>query len=80
MFLVSQSAIPKGYLRLLLGKVLIIDEAYMLAENSTVDAHQTAVIDTIVAEVQSTPGEIDAYYFLVTRTRWKKCSATQIQV
>jgi hypothetical protein len=44
------------------GKVLIIDEAYMLAGNSgdfskTADPFKTAVIDTIVAEVQSTIGE-----------------------
>jgi hypothetical protein len=42
-----------------LGKVLIIDEAYMLAgtPGGTGDPYKTAVIDTIVAEVQSTPGE-----------------------
>ena len=44
------------------GKVLIIDEAYMLAGNSgdsskTADSFKIAVIDTIVAEVQSTIGE-----------------------
>ena len=44
------------------GKVLIIDEAYMLysgnggAGNQS-DMYKTAVIDTIVAEVQSVPGE-----------------------
>ena len=44
------------------GKVLIIDEAYMLYNSNTAgkdntDPFRTAVIDTIVAEVQSTPGE-----------------------
>lgn len=44
------------------GKVLIIDEAYMLypggkGGGNTADPYKTAVIDTIVAEVQSTPGE-----------------------
>ncbi|THH18626.1 hypothetical protein EW146_g2397 [Bondarzewia mesenterica] len=43
------------------GKVLIIDEAYMLYGGSgskgTADPYKTAVIDTIVAEVQSVPGE-----------------------
>jgi hypothetical protein len=39
------------------GKVLIIDEAYMLASGAGADPYKTAVIDTIVAEVQSTPGE-----------------------
>lgn len=44
-----------------MGKVLIIDEAYMLysgKEGGNVsDPYKTAVIDTIVAEVQSVPGE-----------------------
>lgn len=44
------------------GKVLIIDEAYMLYSGSggggnTSDSFKTAVIDTIVSEVQSVPGE-----------------------
>ncbi|KAF2085428.1 P-loop containing nucleoside triphosphate hydrolase protein [Saccharata proteae CBS 121410] len=41
------------------GKVLIIDEAYMLSggEGNQTDPYRTAVVDTIVAEVQSTPGE-----------------------
>ncbi|OBZ77560.1 Stage V sporulation protein K [Grifola frondosa] len=44
------------------GKVLIIDEAYMLyggrgGTSNQNDIYKTAVIDTIVAEVQSTPGE-----------------------
>jgi hypothetical protein len=42
--------------------VLIIDEAYMLHNSSgagqgSVDPYKSAVIDTIVAEVQSTPGD-----------------------
>lgn len=45
-----------------MGKVLIIDEAYMLYSGSagggnTTDSFKTAVVDTIVAEVQSKPGE-----------------------
>lgn len=39
-----------------MGKVLIIDEAYML-NGSPADPYKSAVIDTIVAEIQSTPGE-----------------------
>ncbi|KAI9742870.1 MAG: hypothetical protein M1818_003599 [Claussenomyces sp. TS43310] len=45
------------------GKVLIIDEAYMLYSSSggggsnSADIYKTAVIDTLVAEVQSVPGE-----------------------
>jgi hypothetical protein len=46
------------------AKVLIIDEAYMLHSGSggrggpnVVDMYKTAVIDTIVAEVQSVPRE-----------------------
>lgn len=47
-----------------MGKVLIIDEAYMLYSGSgggggagATDIYKTAVIDTIVAEIQSVPGE-----------------------
>ncbi|KAF8252466.1 P-loop containing nucleoside triphosphate hydrolase protein [Wilcoxina mikolae CBS 423.85] len=43
-----------------LGKVLIIDEAYMLNSGGPEkqnDAYKTAVIDTLVAEVQSVPGD-----------------------
>lgn len=44
-----------------IGKVLIIDEAYMLSGKtdggSQPDMYKTAVVDTIVAEVQSVPGE-----------------------
>lgn len=51
----------KAILAATIGKVLIIDEAYMLyaPEGSGVqnDRYKTAVIDTIVAEVQSVPGE-----------------------
>lgn len=47
----------KGILASTMGKVLIIDEAYMLAGGSKPDPFKVAVIDTIVAEVQSTPGE-----------------------
>ena len=44
------------------GKVLIIDEAYMFytgngGAGSTTDPFRTAAIDTMVAEIQSTPGE-----------------------
>ncbi|KIJ57325.1 hypothetical protein M422DRAFT_73113 [Sphaerobolus stellatus SS14] len=52
----------KAILATTVGKVLVIDEAYMLhgtsgnASGST-DPFKTAVIDTIVAEVQNVPGE-----------------------
>jgi len=44
------------------GKVLIIDEAYMLyigtgATGNQSDPYKTAVIDTLVAKVQSVPEE-----------------------
>jgi AAA lid domain/ATPase family associated with various cellular activities (AAA) len=43
------------------GKVLIIDEAYMLYPGCKggghVDPYKAAVIDTIVSDIQSTPGE-----------------------
>lgn len=52
----------KAILKASEGKVLIIDEAYMLHSSSSgssnsSDPYKTAVVDTIVAEVQSTLGE-----------------------
>ena len=53
----------KAILATTVGKVLIIDEAYMLysgsssAGGSGTDVYKRAVIDTIVAEVQSVPGD-----------------------
>ncbi|KAK3897515.1 helicase required for RNAi-mediated heterochromatin assembly 1, partial [Staphylotrichum tortipilum] len=52
----------KGILAASFGKVLVIDEAYCLyggggSQGSTSDPYKTAVIDTIVAEVQSVPGD-----------------------
>ncbi|KAG5728814.1 NFX1-type zinc finger-containing protein 1 [Termitomyces sp. T112] len=52
----------KAILATSVGKVLIIDEAYMLyggsggAEKNN-DLYKTAVIDTLVAEIQSVPGD-----------------------
>jgi hypothetical protein len=53
----GSEANTKGILASTVGKVLIIDEAYMLASGGASDPYKSAVIDTIVAEVQSTPGE-----------------------
>ncbi|PLN78187.1 P-loop containing nucleoside triphosphate hydrolase protein [Aspergillus taichungensis] len=54
----------KGILSSTAGKVLVIDEAYGLFAGGTStegtsqsDPYRAAVVDTIVAEVQSTPGE-----------------------
>lgn len=53
----------KGILAATEGKVLVIDEAYSLyggggtGSSSIVDPYKTAVVDTIVAEVQSVPGD-----------------------
>ncbi|KAB8301571.1 hypothetical protein EYC80_003415 [Monilinia laxa] len=52
----------KNILASTVGKVLIIDEAYMLYSSSDkgsggADIYKTAVIDTIVAEVQNVPGD-----------------------
>lgn len=54
----------KGILASTVGKVLVIDEAYGLYgggssedSGSKTDPYKTAVIDTIVAEVQSIPGD-----------------------
>ncbi len=54
----------KGILASTVGKVLVIDEAYCLYGGSNAsgsggnsDPYKTAVIDTIVAEIQSVPGD-----------------------
>jgi replication-associated recombination protein RarA len=55
----GSEANTKAILASTVGKVLIIDEAYMLAKASgpNGDPFKAAVIDTIVAEIQSTAGE-----------------------
>ncbi|KAK0650649.1 NFX1-type zinc finger-containing protein 1 [Lasiodiplodia hormozganensis] len=56
----ASEANTKGILAATVGKVLVIDEAYGLYGGNTggaVDPYKTAVIDTIVAEVQSVPGD-----------------------
>jgi hypothetical protein len=59
----QSEANTKAILATTLGKVLIIDEAYMLypdsgsGSGSGTDIYKTAVIDTIVAEVQNVPGD-----------------------
>ncbi|KAF9871866.1 hypothetical protein CkaCkLH20_10800 [Colletotrichum karsti] len=59
----GSEAQTKGILASTVGKVLVIDEAYGLyggggsMGGSTSDPYKTAVVDTIVAEVQSVPGE-----------------------
>ncbi|KAI0030555.1 P-loop containing nucleoside triphosphate hydrolase protein [Vararia minispora EC-137] len=61
----QSEANTKGILKSTLGKVLVIDEAYMLykggSSNDNGLGHQdifgTSVIDTLVAEVQSVPGD-----------------------
>ena len=56
------------------GKVLVIDEGYGLYEASGNSAgFKTAVIGTIVAEVQSTPGEDRCVLMLGYKERWTKC-------
>lgn len=50
----------KGILSSTVGKVLVIDEAYGLHPSTTghsTDPYKTAVIDTLVAEIQSVPGD-----------------------
>ncbi|KAL2257927.1 hypothetical protein VTK26DRAFT_8952 [Humicola hyalothermophila] len=50
--------LTKGILAATVGKVLVIDEAYGLyGGGGTTDPYKTAVIDTIVADVQSVPGD-----------------------
>lgn len=63
--------LTKSILASTLGKVLVIDEAYGLCAGGASggtgaknDIYRSAVVDTIVAEVQSTPGE-DRCVFLL---------------
>ncbi|KAF6807115.1 AAA family ATPase [Colletotrichum sojae] len=58
----GSEAQTKGILAATVGKVLVIDEAYGLyggggSQGGTSDPFKTAVVDTIVAEVQSVPGD-----------------------
>jgi len=60
----ASESTTRGILASTVGKVLVIDEAYMLYGGSSStggpsvsDPYKTAVIDTIVAEVQSVPGD-----------------------
>ncbi|KAK4611584.1 NFX1-type zinc finger-containing protein 1 [Fulvia fulva] len=56
----ASEANTKGILDAAVGKVLVIDEAYGLyggGQGSNSDPYRTAVIDTIVAEIQSVPGD-----------------------
>ncbi|KZP13920.1 P-loop containing nucleoside triphosphate hydrolase protein [Athelia psychrophila] len=58
----QSEANTKAILASSIGKVLVIDEAYMLYGGSgnagnQGDPYKTAVIDTMVAEIQSVPGE-----------------------
>jgi hypothetical protein len=56
----KSEAKTRAILATTVGKVLIIDEAYMLNSGGSAkenDSFKTAVIDTIVAEVQSVPGD-----------------------
>lgn len=56
----KSEAKTRAILQMSIGKVLIIDEAYMLntgGPGGQKDIYRTAVIDTLVAEVQSVPGD-----------------------
>lgn len=60
----GSEAATKGILASTLGKVLVVDEAYMLGGSSSgsesiggPDIYKVAVIDTLVAEVPSVPGD-----------------------
>lgn len=58
-FIGQSEKITQGILATSTGKVLVIDEAYGLygGQGSVSNPYKTAVIDTIVAEVQSVPGD-----------------------
>jgi hypothetical protein len=67
----------KAILATTIGKVLIIDEAYMLSSSSGgsggpggADIYKTAVIDTMVAEIyKAFPVRIDASYYLAMQIK-----------
>ena len=71
-FLGASESKTKAILASTVGKVLIIDEAYAFAGNSRADAFKSSVIDTIVAEVQSTPGENRCVLLLGYREQMEK--------
>ena len=60
-FLGQSEVKTKAILASTVGKVLIIDEAYLLhpprTHGTPIDIYKVAIIDTLVAEIQSTPGE-----------------------
>ncbi|KAI1364794.1 P-loop containing nucleoside triphosphate hydrolase protein [Xylaria arbuscula] len=56
-YLGESEILTKAILESAQGRVLIIDEAYSLADLSDGNSYRTAVIDTIVAEVQGTASE-----------------------
>ncbi|KYK57109.1 CbxX/CfqX [Drechmeria coniospora] len=57
----QSETLTKGILSSTVGKVLVIDEAYSLydggSDGSTSNLYKSAIIDTLVAEVQNVPGE-----------------------
>lgn len=78
----ASEAQTKGILANSRGKVLVIDEAYGLYETKGSSAgFRTAVIDTIVAEVQSTAGEDRCVLLLGYKDQmeemFKVCSSTR---
>ncbi len=76
----QSEANTKAILATTVGKVLIIDEAYMLYLGSGsgggtgTDIYKTAVTDTIVPAVQSVPGDDRCVLSLDTNRKWWKCS------
>lgn len=78
----ASETLTKGILASTLGKVLVIDEAYMLGGSSTsgdtssTDPYKAAVIDTLVAEVQSVPGDDRCVLLLGYKTAMEKMFQT----
>ncbi|KAK7510107.1 hypothetical protein IWZ03DRAFT_396821 [Phyllosticta citriasiana] len=73
----GSEANTKGILAATQGKVLVMDEAYGLyggKGNGSSDSFKTAVIDTIVAEVQSVPGEDRCVLLLAYREQMEDMS------
>ncbi|KAG1725641.1 P-loop containing nucleoside triphosphate hydrolase protein [Suillus paluster] len=70
----------KAILESTIGKVLVIDEAYMLHSKNggAQDPYKTAVIDTMVAEIQNVPGDDRCVLLWDTKNRWRTCSRQDV--
>jgi len=80
----SSEANTRSILRSTIGKVLIIDEAYMLypgkrtGDGAVSDEYRIAIIDTLVSEIQNVPERIDALFSWDIPSQCWRCFTTPI--